>query len=121
MAEEDAVLSRGEDNQDMRAIIEKRGMAVSAYFQAIGTARRFHRREERELAYRSFDYAAALLEILPITALFFSISNCMGGVSWAHVGAYERLFLVAFVNGGEFKRDTFPAFVFAVAAAAAEA
>ncbi|KAH8111962.1 hypothetical protein DFH11DRAFT_559530 [Phellopilus nigrolimitatus] len=76
------------------------GIAVGAYLKAIGTARHLHRRyfeakkmtsdqiavfmEERKLAYRSFGFAAALLEGLPIIGLLFSISNRVGAAMWAH-------------------------------------
>ena len=38
--------------------------------------------EERMWAYRSFGFAASLLERIPIIGLFFSISNRIGAAMW---------------------------------------
>jgi len=76
------------------------GILVSAWFKALGTGQILHRRyfkaknmtedqiavfiEERKWEYRSFGFAAALLEGLPIIGLVFTISNRVGAAMWAH-------------------------------------
>jgi len=76
------------------------GVFVSAYFKALGTARYLHKpyfdskkmtkhqvavfMEERKWDYRSFGFAAAFLEGLPIVGLIFTISNRIGAAMWAH-------------------------------------
>jgi len=76
------------------------GVFVSAYFKALGTARYLHKpyfvskkmtphqvavfMEERKWDYRSFGFAAALLESLPFVGLIFTISNRIGAAMWAH-------------------------------------
>lgn len=39
---------------------------------------------ERQLAYRSFGFVAALMERIPLIGLIFSISNRIGAAMWAH-------------------------------------
>ncbi|KIK00917.1 hypothetical protein K443DRAFT_678842 [Laccaria amethystina LaAM-08-1] len=76
------------------------GILISAWFKALGTGHILHRRyfkaknmtedqiavfiEERKWEYRSFGFAAALLEGLPIIGLVFTISNRVGAAMWAH-------------------------------------
>ncbi|TDL16191.1 hypothetical protein BD410DRAFT_832204 [Rickenella mellea] len=76
------------------------GIAAGAYFKAIGTARYLHQQyfaakkmtadqvavfmEERKWDYRSFGFAAALLESVPILGLVFTVSNRVGAAMWAH-------------------------------------
>jgi hypothetical protein len=76
------------------------GMAVSAWFKALGTSRFLHRRyfeskkmtkqqiavfmEERKWDYRAFGFTAALLEGIPIIGLAFTVSNRVGAAMWAH-------------------------------------
>ncbi|KAF8167140.1 hypothetical protein B0H34DRAFT_680424 [Crassisporium funariophilum] len=76
------------------------GIFITSWFKALGTAHILHRRyfeakkmtprqiavfmEERKYEYRSFGFAAALLESLPIIGLVFTISNRVGAAMWAH-------------------------------------
>ncbi|KAF8954545.1 hypothetical protein BDZ97DRAFT_1676587 [Flammula alnicola] len=76
------------------------GMAVSAWFKALGTSHFLHRRyfeskkmtkqqvavfmEERKWDYRVFGFTAALLEGIPIIGLVFTVSNRVGAAMWAH-------------------------------------
>jgi len=76
------------------------GIVVAAYFRALAMAERLHEpyfkakkmspgqtavfMEERKWDYRSFGFAAALLESLPIIGLLFSVSNRIGAAMWAH-------------------------------------
>ncbi|KAF8185721.1 hypothetical protein BJ912DRAFT_1022889 [Pholiota molesta] len=76
------------------------GTLVSAWFKALGTSKYLHRRyfeakkmskdqvavfmEERKWDYRSFGFAAALLEGLPIIGLVFTVSNRIGAAMWAY-------------------------------------
>ena len=39
---------------------------------------------ERQTAYRSFGFVAALMERIPLAGLIFSISNRIGAAMWAH-------------------------------------
>ena len=83
------------------------GIAISAWFKALGTAHNLHRQyftakrmtdeqiavfmEERKWDYRAFGFAAALLEGLPIIGLVFTVSNRVGAAMWAH-GTSRDLF-----------------------------
>jgi len=76
------------------------GIAISAWFKALGTAHILHRRyfaaknmtdqqiavfmEERKWDYRAFGFTAAVLEGLPIIGLVFTVSNRVGAAMWAH-------------------------------------
>ncbi|EMD32672.1 hypothetical protein CERSUDRAFT_118697 [Gelatoporia subvermispora B] len=76
------------------------GMSISAYFRSLGTAKYLHKPyyqakgmtpdqvavfiEERKWDYRTFGFAAALLERLPLIGLVFSVSNRVGAAMWAH-------------------------------------
>ncbi|KAJ3003675.1 hypothetical protein NUW54_g5183 [Trametes sanguinea] len=93
------------------------GMAIAAWFKALGTARYLHQPyfkakgmtpeqiatfiEERKWDYRctSFGFAAALAERLPIVGLIFSISNRIGAAMWAH-DLEKRQHYVAAVKAG---------------------
>ncbi|KAJ4474285.1 hypothetical protein J3R30DRAFT_3507305 [Lentinula aciculospora] len=75
------------------------GIVISAWFKGMTTARILHRRyfeakkmtsteitvfmEEHKWDYRTFGFAAALLEGLPIIGLVFTISNRIGAAMWA--------------------------------------
>ncbi|EIN03514.1 hypothetical protein PUNSTDRAFT_109399 [Punctularia strigosozonata HHB-11173 SS5] len=76
------------------------GIFISAWFKALGTATYLHKPyfsakkmtheqcaifvEERKWEYRSFGFAAALLESIPLVGLVFTISNRIGAAMWAH-------------------------------------
>ncbi|CDO76694.1 hypothetical protein BN946_scf184975.g3 [Trametes cinnabarina] len=91
------------------------GMAIAAWFRALGTARYLHQPyfkakgmtpeqiatfiEERKWDYRSFGFAAALTERLPIVGIIFSVSNRIGAAMWAH-GLEKRQHYVAAVKAG---------------------
>lgn len=76
------------------------GIAVAAWFKALGTAKTSHKRyfqskrmteqqiaifvEERKWDYRVFGFTAALLEGLPVVGLLFTVSNRVGAAMWAH-------------------------------------
>ncbi|KAH9889928.1 hypothetical protein C8Q73DRAFT_653332 [Cubamyces lactineus] len=91
------------------------GMLIAAWFKALGTARYLHQPyfkakkmssdqvatfiEERKWDYRSFGFAAALAERLPIVGLIFSISNRIGAAMWAH-DLEKRQHYVAAVKAG---------------------
>ncbi|EPS99426.1 hypothetical protein FOMPIDRAFT_1050701 [Fomitopsis schrenkii] len=75
------------------------GMAISAWFRALGTARYLHKPyfqakgmtpeqvsifiEDRKWDYRAFGFVAALLERIPLLGLVLSISNRVGAAMWA--------------------------------------
>ncbi|KAF9031822.1 hypothetical protein BDZ89DRAFT_1101048 [Hymenopellis radicata] len=76
------------------------GIIISAWFKGLGTAHILHRRyfeskkmtpeqidifmEERKWDYRTFGFAAAILEGIPILGLVFTVSNRVGAAMWAH-------------------------------------
>ncbi|KAF8131440.1 hypothetical protein EV363DRAFT_1330070 [Boletus edulis] len=76
------------------------GTFVAAGLKAMGTAQHLHKPyfkakqmtpheiavfiEERKWDYRSFGFAAALLEDIPIIGLAFTVSNRIGAAMWAH-------------------------------------
>ncbi|KIY49168.1 hypothetical protein FISHEDRAFT_41591 [Fistulina hepatica ATCC 64428] len=76
------------------------GIAVTAWFKALGTARYLHKPyfeskkmtkeqiqtfvERHKWDYRAFGFAAALLEGVPIIGLLFTVSNRVGAAMWAH-------------------------------------
>ncbi|KAF9477017.1 hypothetical protein BDN70DRAFT_838357 [Pholiota conissans] len=76
------------------------GTVVSAWFKALGTSKYLHRQyfeakkmnkdqvavfiEERKWDYRTFGFAAAILEGLPIIGLVFTVSNRIGAAMWAY-------------------------------------
>jgi len=75
------------------------GIPISAAIKAVSTARNLHAQyfvakkmtpleiatfmEERKLDYYSFGFTAALVEMIPIIGLLFSISNRVGAAMWA--------------------------------------
>jgi len=75
------------------------GLVISSAIKAIGTARFLHKpyfdskkmtphqiavfMAEHRLDYHAFGFAAALLESIPLTGLFFTISNRIGACMWA--------------------------------------
>jgi len=75
------------------------GLVASSALKAIGTARFLHKpyfeskkmtpheialfMAERKWDYYAFGFAAALLESIPLTGLFFTISNRIGACMWA--------------------------------------
>jgi len=87
------------------------GMFVSAYFKALATAQYLHKpyfdakkmtkhqiavfMEERKWDYRSFGFAASLVEGLPIIGLVFTISNRIGAAMWAHDLEKKQHFIAA--------------------------
>jgi hypothetical protein len=94
------------------------GIAVSAWFRALGTAQTLHRRyfeskkmteqqtaifvEERKWDYRIFGFTAALLEGLPIIGLLFTISNRIGAAMWAHDLEKRQHFVAEERSSGRF-------------------
>ncbi|KAI0373679.1 hypothetical protein BV20DRAFT_937290 [Pilatotrama ljubarskyi] len=99
------------------------GMFIAAWFRALGTARYLHQPyfkakgmtpeqvstfiEERKWDYRSFGFAAALVERLPLVGLIFSISNRIGAAMWAH-DLEKRQHYVAAVKAGLVPGETKP-------------
>lgn len=76
------------------------GIFISAFFKSMDTARYLHRPyfeskkmtrhqtalfvAEHQWDYRTFGFAAALLETIPFIGLLFSVSNRIGAAMWAH-------------------------------------
>ncbi|PPQ92482.1 hypothetical protein CVT25_010427 [Psilocybe cyanescens] len=98
------------------------GMAVSAWFKALGTSRFLHQRQyfqakkmsdkeiavfmqERKWDYRVFGFTAALLEGLPIIGLVFTVSNRVGAAMWAHDLEKRQHFIAEERLRGSGKKD----------------
>lgn len=76
------------------------GMALGAALRSLSYGRQLHTAlfeakrmsplqielwiTERQTAYRSFGFAAALMERIPLVGMVFSISNRIGAAMWAH-------------------------------------
>ncbi len=76
------------------------GMALGAALRSLSYGRQLHTSlfeakrmsplqielwiTERQTAYRSFGFAAALMERIPLVGMVFSISNRIGAAMWAH-------------------------------------
>ncbi|KAI0754700.1 hypothetical protein C8Q80DRAFT_1094824 [Daedaleopsis nitida] len=91
------------------------GMFIAAWIRALGTARYLHEPyykakgmtpdqiatfvEERKWDYRSFGFAAALVERIPIVGLVFSISNRIGAAMWAHDLEKRQHYVAAIQTG----------------------